>query len=399
MAEQDADDTEPTGDKKPRSTRSRRVPVIIVLVAVILALAYGVYWTVDGRWHVTTDDAYVHGNTVDLGTQLAGTVVAVNVALTQYVKRGQTLVRLDPTDVKVAFDNAQASLGMTVRQTAQLYQKAAADKAVVDQRKAQLKLADANLKRARKLAPQHGISQQALQKARTVRDNADAALDVARHQLKAAQVAVGNTDVAHHPAVLQAEAAVRKAWVALARTKIVAPVSGYVAQKNVQVGEQVAPAKPLLAIVPLASVYVEANFKENQLAKLRIGQPVEMESDTYGGEVTYHGKIVGFSAGTGAAMSVLPPQNASGNWIKVVQRLPVRIQFKPDELAKHPLMLGMSMHVDVDVRNNGSGRMLSQAPTFDGAADTRVYATQTRGVDAAIKAIVAKNLPAAAQAK
>lgn len=383
----------------PKRNRSKRVPLIVVLVAVILGLVYGIYWAVDGRWHITTDDAYVHGDTVDLSTQVPGTVVAVKVALTQHVKRGEILVRLDPTDAQVALARAEATLGMTVRQTAQLYQEVDADKAVVRQRHAQLELAAANLARARKLVPQHGVSRQKLQQTKTARDNARAALDAARHQLKAARAAVDGTDVAHHPAVLQAEAAVRKAWVMLARTKIVAPVSGYVAQKNVQVGEQVSPARPLLAIVPLATVYVEANFKENQLARLRIGQPVAMESDTYGGAVSYHGKIVGFSAGTGAAMSVLPPQNASGNWIKIVQRLPVRIQFQADELNQHPLMLGMSMHVDVDVRRKGSDVMLSQARVFDAATQTKVYAAQTRGADAAIKTIVAKNLPPGRAAK
>ncbi|HEU0196458.1 MAG TPA: efflux RND transporter periplasmic adaptor subunit [Nevskiaceae bacterium] len=384
----------PADAARPARKRSNRIPLIIVVVAICLGILYGIYWAVDGRWHVTTDDAYVHGDTVNLSTQIPGTVTRVDVALTQHVQQGQKVVELDATDEKVALAQAEAQLGLTVRQTAQLYQQAEADSARVTQRRAALQLASANLARARKLVAESGISKQALQQIQTTRDSSAAALNAARHQLAAARAAVGHTDIADHPAVRRAEAAVRKAWVALARTTVLAPISGYVASKNVQVGQRALPGTPILAIVPLNDVYVEANFKENQLDKLRIGQPVKLTSDTYGRGIDYHGTIVGFAAGTGDAMSVLPAQNASGNWIKIVQRLPVRIALEPKQVAKHPLMLGMSMDVNVDVRQHGDGRMLSTARVFDGNTQTDVYAAQTQGVTAAIQQIVARNLPA-----
>jgi membrane fusion protein (multidrug efflux system) len=178
----------------------------------------------------------------------------------------------------------------------------------------------------------------------------------------------------------------------LARTRVLAPESGFVAQKQVAVGQHAAPGTPLLAIVPLQHAYVAANFKESQLGDIRLGQPVALTSDLYGSDVTYHGRVVGFSLGTGAALSVLPPQNASGNWIKIVQRLPVRIAIPADELEKHPLMLGLSMNADVDI-HDGHGAVLSQAPVFNGAMTTDVYAAQMAGADKDIARIVQDNLP------
>jgi len=223
---------------------------------------------------------------------------------------------------------------------------------------------------------------------------ARAALQRAQHQLDAARIATHGATAADHPRVKRAEANLRSAWLALARTRILAPASGYVAQKDIAVGEQASPGSPLLAIAPLNDVYVDANFKETQLAEMRIGQPAALTADLYGSKVTYHGKVLGFSSGTGAAFSVLPPQNASGNWIKIIQRLPVRIGLDPRELRNHPLLLGLSMRVNVLIRDR-AGRMLSERPSFDGSRRTDAYATQARGVNALIDAILYRNLPAA----
>jgi len=382
-----------------RNGRKRgRVMRILIAVALLSLISYGVYWLLVARWYVSTDDAYVQGDTVSLMPQVSGTVVAVNAALTQYVHRGEVVVRLDDADARVALARSEADLAQTVRSTAQLFQQVDVDAALVAQRQAQLAQARSDRDRNRTLAPQHGVSKQALEHSEVAYRNAAAALQQAQHQLTAARAATAHTTVADHPQVKQAEARVRDAWLALARTRILAPVSGYVGQKNVQVGQQATPGKPLLSIVPLQDAYVSANFKENQLGAMRIGQPVTMTADLYGSSITYHGKVLGFSSGTGAAFSVLPPENATGNWIKVVQRLPVRISLDPDEIRKNPLMIGLSMSVDVDIHHR-NGKVLSQAPAFDGVSSTDVYAHQDQGVDAVIQRIVNANVAAAAPAR
>ncbi len=395
MADANSDPTHSTPSSNGNGNgrrKTNRILLILLVVVIIGIIGYTIYWLLVGRWHVTTDDAYVQGNMISLTSQVSGTVVDVNAALTQYVKRGTVVVRLDDTDAKIALARAEADLAQTVRSTAQLFQTAAGDAVLVSKRRVLLGNARSDLARDRKLAPVNGVSRQALEHAEVKYKGAQADLEQAQHQLAAARAATANTSIEDHPQVKQAEADVRKAWVMLARTRILAPTSGYIAQKNVQVGEQAAPGRPLLAIVPLRDAYVDANFKEDQLSAMRIGQPVALTSDLYGSDVTYHGKVIGFSSGTGAAFSVLPPQNATGNWVKVVQRLPVRIGLDPKDLAKHPLMLGMSMQVDVSI-HDVSGQMLTQTPAFDGATRTDVYTRQTQGVDAAIAGIVRDNLP------
>lgn len=374
--------------------RGRLVIWVLVLVAVTAALGWGLYWLFIGRWHVTTEDAYVHGDVINLAPQEAGTVTAINVALTQYVKRGELLIQLDNQNARLVLRQAEANLAQTARSVAQIYQREKADVALVEERNAELRRARSDLSRADRLAPYHGVSKQALEHARIAAMKAAAALQASEHNLAAARIATHGTTPANHPQIRRAEATVSKAWLALARTRILAPVSGYVARKDVHVGEEASPTKPLLAIVPLNSVYVEANFKETNLARMRIGQPVTLVSSLYGSSVTYHGRVLGFSPGTGAAFSILPAQNASGNWIKVVQRLPVRIGIDPKELKAHPLMLGLSMMADVSVRNT-RGKMLVQLPAFNGKRTTAVYADQLKGATKAIQDILRENLSAA----
>lgn len=380
----------------PKKKKRSKVLPIIITVAVLAGLAWGVHWFLIGRWHVTTGDAYVQGDLINLAPQESGTVKAVNVALTQYVTHGETLVRLDDQDARVALQRAEANLAQTARSVAQIYQTEQADQALVAERRAALSKAVSDLGRARRLAPSHGVSKQTLEHTQVAAAQARATLQQARHQLDAARAMTRGVVPARHPRIKQAEARLRKAWLAMSRTRIVAPVSGYIAKKNVQVGEQVSPKSPMLAIVPLGDVYVDANFKETQLTRMRIGQPVTLHADLYGSSVTYHGEVLGFSSGTGAAFSVLPPQNASGNWIKIVQRLPVRIGLDSRELKAHPLMLGLSMNVDVSIRHSG-GKMLSESPTFDGKTRTNVYANQSQGADVVIGRILAHNLPATDQ--
>ncbi|MDE2149679.1 MAG: HlyD family efflux transporter periplasmic adaptor subunit [Gammaproteobacteria bacterium] len=388
--------TEPN-DSRPAGARTgngkRRKVMFGLLAALLLAGAgYGLYWFSTGRWVEATDDAYVQGDLVTLTPQVDGIVTSVDVADTQYVRRGQELVRLDDTDARVAVAQAEAQLAQTVRDVAQLFETVGRDRALIAARRADLRQAEQDLDRARVLAPRHGVSQEQLQHAEAAFRSAGANLTQAQRQLASARAAVAGTTPQNHPQVLLAEARLRQAWVGLARTRLQAPVAGVIAQKSVEVGQQVAPGAPLLAIVPLDQAYVDANFKETQLADLRIGQPVKLVSDLYGGGVVFHGKVLGFSAGTGSAFAVLPPQNASGNWIKIVQRLPVRISLDPKELAAHPLSLGLSMTVDVDTHDRGGPR-LSQQPVWTARRSTQVYADQAAGVEPVIRKILRQNLP------
>jgi membrane fusion protein (multidrug efflux system) len=359
---------------------------------VLVALAgWGLYYLLFQRGHVSTDDAYVNGNLVRLTPQVPGTVIAINSDETQFVRRGEVLVQLDPRDTEVALAQAKATLGQTVRDVAQLFAQERRDAALVQTQRVQLSQANQDVERDHPLIAVHGVSQETLQHEQNAVQTARAGLQQAEATLASTRAAIAGTTPQTHPRVLQAEAALRNAWLAAARTKVVAPVSGYVVRRSVQLGQQVTPSTELLAIVPVDSMWIEANFKENQLSALRIGQPVRVEADMYGSRVRYNGRVLGLTAGTGSALAVLPAQNATGNWIKIVQRLPVRIGLDPQELERNPLFLGLSTTVKVDVRDR-SGATLSKQPAWQAALNTDVYADQEAGADAAINAIVAANL-------
>jgi len=369
---------------------------IIVLAVAVAAAALGAYYALVARYHVTTDDAYVNGNLVLLTPQISGTVVAINTDETQYVQRGQVLVRIDPRDAQIALAQAKASLGETVREVAQLFAEARRDAALVAAEQTQLSQSDEDLTRDRSLLSVHGVSLETLEHDQNAVRSARAALQQAQATLASTEAAIAGTTPATHPRVLQAEANLRAAWLALSRTRVLAPVSGYVVRRSVELGEQVSPATEMLALVPVSSMWVDANFKENQLGNLRIGQPVRVTVDMYGSHVDYHGKVLGLTAGTGSALAVLPTQNASGNWIKIVQRLPVRIGLEPAELARHPLFLGLSADIDVNVHDL-DGSSLSRVPAWPAAQSTNVYTDQDSGADRMINDIVTANLRGGAQ--
>jgi membrane fusion protein (multidrug efflux system) len=363
-----------------------------MLAVALLGLAgWGLYYLLFQRGHVSTDDAYVNGNLVRLTPQVPGTVIAINSDETQFVRRGEVLVQLDPRDTEVALAQAKATLGQTVRDVAQLFAQERRDAALVQTQRVQLSQANQDVERDHPLIAVHGVSQETLQHEQNAVQTARAGLQQAEATLASTRAAIAGTTPQTHPRVLQAEAALRNAWLAAARTRVVAPVSGYVVRRSVQLGQQVTPSTELLAIVPVDSMWIEANFKENQLSALRIGQPVRVEADMYGSRVRYRGRVLGVTAGTGSALAVLPAQNATGNWIKIVQRLPVRIGLDPQELERNPLFLGLSTTVKVDVRDR-SGATLSKQPAWQAALNTDVYADQEAGADAAINAIVAANL-------
>jgi membrane fusion protein, multidrug efflux system len=374
-----------------KSAKPSRRPLIFLVVALIALAGWGLYYLLFQRGHVSTDDAYVNGNLVRLTPQVAGTVIAINTDETQFVRRGEVLVQLDPRDTQVALAQAKANLGQTVRDVAQLFAEEVRDAALVQTQQVQLAQANEDVVRDQPLIAVHGVSQETLQHEQNAVHTARAGVQQAEATLASTRAAIAGTTPETHPRVLQAEAALRAAWLAAARTKVVAPVSGYVVRRSVQLGQQVTPATEMLAIVPVNSMWIDANFKENQLSGLRIGQPVAVSADMYGSHVHYHGRVLGLTAGTGSALAVLPAQNATGNWIKIVQRLPVRIGLDPQELERHPLFLGLSTDVDVDVHDR-SGATLSQQPAWSATLNTDVYADQEAGADAAIRAIVAASL-------
>ncbi|PMS23994.1 EmrA/EmrK family multidrug efflux transporter periplasmic adaptor subunit [Trinickia dabaoshanensis] len=344
----------------PPPSRRKRLIALLAAAVVVGGAAYSAYYFAYGRYYEATDDAYVSGNLVQLTPQVTGTVVAVNADDTQIVKAGDSVVTLDPADAKIALANAEAGLGQTVRRVSGLYVDNDFYAANVAQRTSDLNRASDDLRRRLAVSGTGAVSAEDIAHARDAVSAAQAALDAARRQGEANRALTDRTTIEQHPDVLAAAAKVRDAYLAYARDNLPAPVTGYVAKRSVQVGQRVSPGTPLMAIVPLDGVWIDANFKEVQLERMRIGQPVKLTADVYGSSVDYRGRIEGFSAGTGSAFATLPAQNATGNWIKIVQRLPVRIRIDPRDLAAHPLRIGLSMQVQVDTHDE-SGTQLGAA--------------------------------------
>jgi membrane fusion protein (multidrug efflux system) len=362
----------------------------------VIALAYGVYWAQVLRYRQSTDDAYVGGNVVQITPQISGTVVAIGADDTQFVKAGQALVRLDQADAKVALDQAEAQLARTVRDVRNLYATSAQLQAAVQVQETDLAAAQSDLARRRQLGASGAVSGEELQHATDAAKGAAAGLAAVRQQLAANRARVDGTTLENHPQVRDAAAAVRAAYLTFSRTELPAPVAGLVARRNVQLGQRVSPGTPLMAVVPLEQVWVDANFKEPQLERMRVGQPVKLTADLYGTHVVFHGSVAGFGAGTGAAFSLLPAQNATGNWIKIVQRVPVRIALDPREIAARPLQIGLSMKADVDVSNSEGARLpqvASSSPTWS----TDVFGSGNAAADSRVHAIIAANLSDAAR--
>ncbi|MDE1008256.1 MAG: HlyD family efflux transporter periplasmic adaptor subunit [Paraburkholderia fungorum] len=388
-----ADRTTADADQPRQVKAPARRKLLLALLAATVVLGgagYGAYYITNGQYHQSTDDAYVSGNLVQLTPQVSGTVVAVNADDTQIVKQGEPLVALDNADAKIALADAEATLGQTVRQVSGLYVNNDFYAATVAQRQSDLARAEDDLKRRTAVAETGAVSGEDIAHARDAVNSARAALDAARQQAQANRVLTDRTTIEQHPDVQAAASKVRDAYLSYARNTLPAPVTGYVARRSVQVGQRVAPGTPLMAIVPLNGVWIDANFKEGQLKHMRIGQPVTLSADAYGSRVKYHGRVLGFSAGTGAAFAVLPAQNATGNWIKVVQRLPARIQLDQNELNAHPLRIGLSMQVDVDTHDE-SGTQLGAA--VDTSYRTDVFARYGADADAEIARIIARNMP------
>ncbi len=370
--------------------RRRTWLVMLGMALVIIALVTVLWWWLYASNYQSTDDAYVAGDLVSVMSQVSGTVVAIGADETDRVQAGQELVKLDSTDARLALAAAEQQLARTVRQVRTVYANRGQGTAVVAQRRADLDRAQADFNRRKNLAASGAVSAEELGHARDALNAARDALTAAQKSLAASAALVGRTSVSDNPDVQAAATAVENAWLNLQRTSVRAPVTGYVARRAVQLGERIAPGTPLLAVVPLERMRIEANFKEVQLRRMRIGQPVKVVSDMYGGRVEFHGRVAGLGLGTGAAFALLPAQNATGNWIKVVQRVPVRVALDPQELMKHPLRIGLSTVATVDVRDD-SGVQLAAAAHDEPVLTTSAYDIDRREITARIAQIVQDN--------
>jgi len=429
-----------TSEQPAGNGKRRKALTTLAAVVVVAGAGWGAYeWLVASHYE-STDNAYVQGNVIQITPQIAGTVMAIGADDTDFVKAGQPLVKLDPADAKVALEQSEAALAQSVRQVRTLYVNNGSLAAQVSLResdivkaKADIARAEDDLQRRKALSGNGAVSKEELSHAETALSNAKSALsaaqagvNAAREQLASNQSLTEGTTVEQHPSVLAAAAKVREAYLATQRVEIPAPVDGYVAKRTVQLGQRVAAGTPMMSVVPLNQVWVDANFKEVQLRKIRLGQPVaagtpmmsvvplnqvwvdanfkevqlrkirlgqpvKLTADVYGTKVEYTGKVEGLGVGTGAAFALLPAQNATGNWIKVVQRVPVRIALDAEQLKANPLRVGLSMDAVVDVSSQ-DGKMLADAPRQSALAQTHVYSSLDQGADAEVQRIIAANV-------
>jgi membrane fusion protein (multidrug efflux system) len=389
----------------------RRGLTLIAIAVVVVALLWVGWHGLVGRHHLDTDNAYVVGNVVQITPQVGGTVQAIQADETDFVKAGQVLVKLDAADARVALEQAQAQLAQTVREVRSLFASSASLHAQVSLREADLKRAQVDLARVQDdvnrrapLVARGAVSQEEFQHvsaqlagAQSTAAAAQAAVITAQEQLAAGLTQTEGTSVNNHPNVARAAARLREAYLAFQRIELKAPIEGHIAKRSVQVGQRVQAGTPLMTLVALNQLWVDANFKESQLKELRIGQPAELRADVYGQSVVFHGKVAGLGAGTGAAFALLPAQNATGNWIKVVQRVPVRIMLDPKELAEHPLRVGLSMDVTVDTADQ-SGRVVSEVTREGPVSATSIYDAQQTQADAEVARIITANLGRASAA-
>jgi len=393
-----------------KTNKRKRGLTILTAVVGVAGLGWGAYEYLVASHYEETDNAYVQGDVIQITPQIGGTVLGIQANDTDFVKAGQTLVQLDPADSKVALDQAQASLAQAVRQARTLYAtnttltaQIALREADITKAKVDVERASDDLKRRQSLSGNGAVSQeelkhaqQQLESAQSTLTAAQAGVVTAREQLNSNQTLTEGASVEQQPSVQLAAARLREAFLATQRTALLSPVDGYVAKRTVQLGQRVAAGTPLMSVIPLNKVWVEANFKEVQLRNIRIGQPVTLVADQYGTKVSYHGSVSGLGAGTGAAFSLLPAQNATGNWIKVVQRVPVRMALDAKQLAEHPLRVGLSMTVEVDVSNT-DGLALADVPRVSTPTAALTYTDEA--ANDLVKRVIAANLGHAASTK
>lgn len=377
------------GPTKETLHKRKMAMLILTGIFVLIAVIWLVYWLIWGQFEEYTDDAYVQGNLVLLMPQVPGTVIEVNADDTQLVTAGQVVIKLSDTDYSVAFERAKADLAQTVRQVRQYFENVQQIQQSLISNKASLLKAQLDFKRRTGLIGNRAVSREELQHYKTSMEAAEASYNASLYQLDAAMALVEHSHLYTHPLVETAKANLKIAYLNEQRTKIRAPVTGYVAKRAVQPGQQVSLNSAMLSIISLHDTWVDANFKESALKNLRINQPVTLYADAYP-DVVYHGTVMGLNAGTGSAFALLPPQNATGNWIKIMQRLPVRIRLNEEELKKNPLQLGLSMRVTVDTHDQ-TGTRMAKTSTNDFKYETKVFENQLADVEPLIHKILVDN--------
>ena len=367
--------------------KKKRVLIWVTAFFCMIALGIFLWWVIWARFVESTKDSYVHGNQVILTPQVAGIVTAVHVNETDFVQEGQILVNLDETDRKIALESSKSHLAETVRTVTTMFENVYMLAAKLEMCQAELFSAEIDYLDRKQVVTQGAVSDEEYIHAESKFYSAKASVQAIKFQLMQAISMVQNTTVRTHPLIEHAKEGVKQAWVNLQRCTLRAPATGVVAQRRVQVGESVTTTSPLLAVVPLDQMWINANFKETDLSKIRIGQSVTMTADMYGGGVIFHGQVEGINSGSGAVFSPLPAQNATGNWIKIVQRIPVRISINQDQLRRFPLWLGLSMQVHVDIREVQGPRV--SAPKKDVPLYvTTVFQDQLQGVESMINEVI-----------
>lgn len=381
--------TDANEEKTPRNHRFRKI-ILFSIGVITIALGIFLWWFFYLRFIDSTNDAYVHGNQVRVSSQVPGIIASVNTENTLLVEEGQVLACLDETDMKIALEKAKAELADTIRKVTEMFEEVYVIASRYQEKQAEVFSKEVDYLDRKQIVDTGAISDEEFVHSEAAYMAACFALKAIKYDLMQAISRVQYVTVKTHPLVEKAKEAVRQAYVNLARCKIKAPQTGIVAQRSMQVGQTVLPTTPLLSVIPLDQMWIEANFKEVQLRKLRLGQRVEMTADTYGRSVVFTGEVIGIDAGSGAVFSPLPPQNATGNWIKIVQRIPVRIKLNPEQLRKNPLRLGMSMNVHVDVKEM-EGPMIPP-PSLDRSIwSTNIYEEQQKGAEELIAKIMQEN--------
>lgn len=359
-------------NQKPKNSKRTKIIIVLSICILIIVIILWVIWYLFFSFYQSTDDAYVGGNIVELTSRQNGTVIAYYADNTNLVEQGQLLVQLDPTDFLIAYEMQKAALALTARRVQALWDQVGIREANLKTAQARLELAKQEYRDRAALVENSAVSTEEYEQYKTNLETTEASVTSAQYELESAINARGSTPKQEHPEILESKTSLVNAYIALSRCWIYAPTTGFVAQRTVQVGKSINPNIPLLSIVPLNQIWVDANFKETQLADIRIGQHADVTVDIYGSDVNFNGKVIGFYPGSGSVFALLPPQNATGNWIKIVQRVPVRIYLSCDILKEHPLFLGLSCSVSVDTSNT-EGVMLAYEPTQKLQAATNIY--------------------------
>ena len=372
MSDQQTDT--PTSSNNKSQQRKKGLSIFILLL-LLIAIGSAAYWFFFIKGFEETEDAYVSGNQVMVSSQVAGNISKINVDNMDPVQAGDVLLELDDTNAKLSFEQAKSNLANAVRQISQLNYTVKQLKSAVRANEITLAQAQGNLNRRVQLVKDGAIDKESFQHAKEAVELAKANLTTSQNQLEANQALLLDGPLSEQPQIQSAVSNLKQAWLNLERTKIRSPIKGYVARRNAQVGQAVSVGGALMAVVTTDQMWLDANFKETQLTHMRIGQPVEIHFDLYGKDKTFNGKVVGIEMGTGSAFSLLPTQNATGNWIKVVQRVPVRIQLDPQQLAENPLRIGLSATVKVNVTDSQGETLRNQART------TTLYSTNALQYD------------------